>query len=61
MSETAVYLLDTNVLSELRKKQKANKGVKAFITSVIANGDEVYLSVITIGAVVDCTAGRLSG
>ena len=51
MSATTVYLLDTNVLSELRKKQKANKGVKAFIASVIANGDEVYLSVVTIGEV----------
>jgi predicted nucleic acid-binding protein len=51
MLGTTVYLFDTNVLSELRKKQKANKGVKAFIASVIANGDEVYLSVVTIGEV----------
>ena len=51
MSETAVYLLDTNVLSEIRKKQQANKGVKKFIASVIKNGDEIFMSVITVGEI----------
>ena len=51
MPVTTVYLLDTNVLSEFRKKQQANKGVKRFFASVIKNGDEVFLSVITVGEI----------
>ena len=30
MTESAMYLIDTNVISELRKKGKANPGVKKF-------------------------------
>ena len=47
--QAAMYLIDTNVLSELRKKHKANKGVKKFIKSVIENNTALYISVITIG------------
>ena len=46
---TAVYLLDTNVLSELRKRQKANEGVRKFFDTVIASGESLYISVVTIG------------
>ena len=45
----AVYLLDTNVLSEIRKKQKANKGVRKFFGRVIEDDEQVYVSVVTIG------------
>ena len=45
----AVYLLDTNVLSEIRKKQNANKGVRKFFERVIADHEQVYVSVITLG------------
>ncbi len=44
-----MYLIDTNVISELRKKNKTNAGVKAFFERIKKEGREVYLSVITIG------------
>ena len=48
--ETArVYLLDTNVISEARKREKANSGVRKFFRSVAKSDAEVYLSVVTVG------------
>lgn len=44
-----MYLIDTNVISEIRKKKGANSGVKQFFDSVLTNEDRVYISVITIG------------
>ena len=44
-----MYLIDTNVLSEVRKKKKANKGVRKFIESAINHDEKLYVSVITIG------------
>jgi predicted nucleic acid-binding protein len=44
-----MYLIDTNVISEARKKTRANPGVSAFFLDVAAQGDLVYLSVISIG------------
>jgi predicted nucleic acid-binding protein len=44
-----VYLIDTNVISEARKKSRANPGVIDFFNRVAAAGDPVYLSVITVG------------
>ena len=44
-----VYLIDTNVISEARKKSKANPGVIRFLDRVAVAGEPVYLSVITIG------------
>lgn len=41
------YLLDTNVVSELRKGQRCNPGVAAWFAGV--DREEVYLSVITVG------------
>lgn len=41
-----MYLLDTNVVSELRKAGKADKNVKAWADSVSANS--LFLSSITI-------------
>ena len=42
-----MYLLDTNVVSELRKGVRANPGLMAFFAELRA--EEVYLSVQTIG------------
>lgn len=42
-----MYLLDTNVVSELRKGVRANAGVVAFFAGL--RSDEIYLSVQTIG------------
>ena len=44
-----MYLLDTNVISELRKKSKTNKGVKAFFKKAKLEQSHLYLSVVTIG------------
>ena len=44
-----MYLLDTNVVSELRKRSKINPGVKAFFEGVAAEDSPLYLSAITIG------------
>ena len=46
MSAPVTYLLDTNVLSETRKKQ-ADAGVTAFLEAV--DSSALYLSVLTIG------------
>jgi len=44
-----VYLVDTDVISEARKGERANPGVKAFFVKVTHDDVAVYLSVITIG------------
>lgn len=44
-----MYLIDTNVISEARRKSRANPGVIDFFNRVASAGDPVYLSVITIG------------
>jgi toxin FitB len=44
-----MYLIDTNVISEIRKKNKANKGVQGFFERVKAETLDIYLSVITVG------------
>ncbi|MFV1983299.1 MAG: type II toxin-antitoxin system VapC family toxin [Thiohalomonadales bacterium] len=44
-----MFLIDTNVISEIRKKQKINKGVKQFLKSVIDEKNTLHISVITIG------------
>ena len=44
-----VYLIDTNVISEARKKAKANPGVIEFFNHVAGTGEAVYLSVVTVG------------
>lgn len=45
MTLSEKYLIDTNVISELRKKERANPGVVQFIQETTPH----YLSVITIG------------
>lgn len=44
-----MYLLDTNVISELRKGGRANSGVTAFFATLAA--EDIYLSVQTIGEI----------
>jgi len=44
-----MFLIDTNVISEIRKKQKINNGVKQFLKSVLDENTSLYISVITIG------------
>jgi toxin FitB len=44
-----VYLIDTDVISELRKKDKANRWVTAFFTDTAAHDLPMYLAAVTIG------------
>ncbi|HWY84100.1 MAG TPA: type II toxin-antitoxin system VapC family toxin [Roseiarcus sp.] len=44
-----MYLIDTNVISEARKRAKANRGVMAFFETVVASSEPVFLSAISVG------------
>lgn len=44
-----MYLLDTNVVSELRKGTRADAGVSAWIASI--DDRELYLSVLVLGEI----------
>jgi predicted nucleic acid-binding protein len=43
------YLLDTNVISELRKGERADENVRAWFGALA--DEEIYLSVLTIGEI----------
>lgn len=44
-----MYLIDTNVISEARKRDKANRGVIAFFETVATSSAPVFLSAISVG------------
>ena len=44
-----MYLIDTNVISELRNDKTADRGVIEFMSTVTAKEQRCYLSVITVG------------
>lgn len=44
-----MYLIDTNIISEARKKDKVDLGVRRFFARVEAEKAPVYLSVVTLG------------
>ena len=44
-----MYLIDTNVISEIRKGDKANLGVRRFFDAAVQNNQRLYVSVVTIG------------
>lgn len=44
-----MYLIDTNVVSEARKRARANRGVTAFFETVAASEEPVFLSAISVG------------
>jgi predicted nucleic acid-binding protein len=46
-----MYLIDTNVVSEIRKRDRANPGVVRFFDQARTNEDAVYVSVITLGEI----------
>ena len=43
-----MFLIDTNVISEIRKGKKANGGVRAFFRQAEADASALYLSVVTV-------------
>ncbi|HEY9648809.1 MAG TPA: type II toxin-antitoxin system VapC family toxin [Chroococcidiopsis sp.] len=49
MTQPIKYLIDTNIISELRKGSKANPGVRRFFQHADEQDIPLYLSVITIG------------
>ena len=44
-----MYLIDTNVVSETRKGQRANAGVSAFYERVRREGAQLFMSAISVG------------
>lgn len=44
-----MYLVDTDVISELRKRRDADRGVVAFFKDAAARDLPIYLSAVTIG------------
>jgi len=44
-----MYLVDTDVISEVRKGENANTGVRAFFRKATDDDLALYLSVVTIG------------
>lgn len=44
-----MYLIDTNVISEIRKGKKTDLGVQGFFTNIVSNDLPAYISAITVG------------
>ena len=44
-----MYLIDTNVISELRKRRAADAGVRQFFKELRERDDALFLSAITVG------------
>lgn len=44
-----MYLVDTNVISEARKRSKANKGVRVFFQQALEDEKRMFISVVTVG------------
>ncbi len=49
MTPLVTYLVDTNVISEARKGERANAGVRAFFAEAGQQGWPLFLSTISIG------------
>ncbi|MBN3791511.1 type II toxin-antitoxin system VapC family toxin [Burkholderia sp. Ac-20353] len=43
-----MFLIDTNVISEIRKGTRTNRGVQAFFRQAEADASALYLSVVTV-------------
>lgn len=46
-----MYLIDTNVISEARKEANSNRGVYDFFRRANKEGEELFISVITLGEI----------
>ncbi len=44
-----MYLIDTNVISEIRKSSDANNGVREFFRQTVEDKTRLFISVVTIG------------
>jgi toxin FitB len=45
----SVFLIDTDVISELRKRERANRDVAAFFAEVAGSDAPLFLAAVTIG------------
>ena len=48
-TEANMYLIDTNVISEVRKHSKANEGICDFFKRAAREEARVFISVVTVG------------
>ena len=48
-TDRLMYLIDINIISELRKGNSADRGVIEFMSKVSAREERCYLSVVTVG------------
>ncbi len=46
---SAMYLIDTNIISEARKGRRAHPGVQRFFADLTSSRSDAFLSVITVG------------
>ena len=44
-----MYLIDTNVISEARKRERADPGVVSLLRTAAEQNEDLYLSVVTLG------------
>jgi len=44
-----MYLIDTDVVSEIRKQSRANPGVREFLDRAVSGRHSLFLSVVTVG------------
>lgn len=44
-----MFLIDTNVISEARKLERANQGVRAFFERAAADEVSTFMSVVAVG------------
>jgi toxin FitB len=49
IAEPNMYLVDTDVISDARKRDRTNPGVRAFFERAKEEATELYLSTVTIG------------
>lgn len=46
-----MYLIDTNIVSEMRKGSRADRGVREFMETIRTKGEAAFLSVVTFGEI----------
>jgi predicted nucleic acid-binding protein len=49
LAQAIMYLVDANVISEMRKCVNADKGVQSFFKQVIKENSRVFISVVSVG------------
>ena len=50
------YLIDTNIISEVRRGERCDRHVAAWFASI--NDDDIYLSVLVLGEIREASKAR---